>query len=284
MTSGGAPPTSAGAVNPDDAELARESRELLVKIASHSRFAGSEREARARKLCAGMLEQDGLSVAEQPFTFSEFPARWGLTLVAVILAAVALRTIHVYFHHGGALPALGFLLAGLVVVWAISRWLARRGTLRLSWLRSHSANLIARRGTPSVWLVAHLDSKSQTLPMLARIACIVIASLGVVALAGTLLFYWINVFPSGEARPDAYWFSAWAKLVAITAIPLGLCLTGDRSPGAVDNASGVISVLLAARFLRKQPNLGVIITSGEELALAGARAFLESRPDHAIAL
>src|SRR6266542_1577479 len=74
-------------------------------------------------------------------------------------------------------------------------------------------------------LVAHLDSKSQTLPMLARIACIVIASLGVVALAGTLLFYWINAFPSGEARPDAYWFSAWAKLVAITAIPLGLCLT-----------------------------------------------------------
>ena len=55
-----------------------------------------------------------------------------------------------------------------------------------------------------------------------------------------------------------------------------LCLVGDASPGAVDNASGVIAVMLAASLLRARKDLGVILTSGEELGLAGARAYAES--------
>jgi Zn-dependent M28 family amino/carboxypeptidase len=46
----------------------------------------------------------------------------------------------------------------------------------------------------------------------------------------------------------------------------------------------VISVLLAAQALSERRDLGVIITSGEELGLAGARAFVESHPTRAVAL
>src|SRR6266699_1262713 len=99
MISGGAPPPSAGRGFPDDAALATEARELLEKIASDSRFAGSESEARARKLCVTLLESSGCGVSEEPFTFSEFPARWGVPIVALILAASALGTIHVNYNH-----------------------------------------------------------------------------------------------------------------------------------------------------------------------------------------
>jgi Zn-dependent M28 family amino/carboxypeptidase len=52
----------------------------------------------------------------------------------------------------------------------------------------------------------------------------------------------------------------------------------------VDNASGVISVLLAARALSALPDVGVIITSAEELGLAGARAFVDSHSTRDVAL
>ena len=49
-----------------------------------------------------------------------------------------------------------------------------------------------------------------------------------------------------------------------------LCFVRNDSPGAVDNASGVAAVLIASQMTTAQ-NLGVLITSGEELGLAGAR-------------
>jgi Zn-dependent M28 family amino/carboxypeptidase len=54
----------------------------------------------------------------------------------------------------------------------------------------------------------------------------------------------------------------------------------NSSPGAVDNASGVAAVLLAAQALTSVRDLGVLITSGEELGLAGARVWAaQARPD-----
>jgi Zn-dependent M28 family amino/carboxypeptidase len=75
---------------------------------------------------------------------------------------------------------------------------------------------------------------------------------------------------------------AWAA--AISTVPLVLCFTGNKSAGAVDNASGLVSVLLATRSLSAHLELGVIVTSGEELGLAGARAYVESSPQRARAI
>lgn len=150
----------------------------------------------------------------------------------------------------------------------------------MRWMRSRSTNLVAVRGSPSVWLVAHLDSKSQTIPMLVRIASIVFVAVLAVLLMGALVFELVR--PSGNR--DSFAIVVLGEALALALVPLVLCLTRDRSHGAVDNASGVISVILAAGRLRSQANLGVIIMSGEELALAGAHAFTESHADHAIAL
>jgi Zn-dependent M28 family amino/carboxypeptidase len=47
---------------------------------------------------------------------------------------------------------------------------------------------------------------------------------------------------------------------------------GD-SPGAVDNASGIIAVLVAAELAREGLDVGVLITGAEEYGMEGARAW-----------
>jgi Zn-dependent M28 family amino/carboxypeptidase len=71
--------------------------------------------------------------------------------------------------------------------------------------------------------------------------------------------------------------SVWhllAILAVLTALPSMLCFIRNDSNGAVDNASGVAAVLFAAHSESAPRDLGILITSGEELGLAGARAWL----------
>jgi Zn-dependent M28 family amino/carboxypeptidase len=56
-----------------------------------------------------------------------------------------------------------------------------------------------------------------------------------------------------------------------------LSVVGTRSAGAVDNASGVATVLGAAWLIGADDRVGVLITDAEELGLAGARAWTRSR-------
>jgi hypothetical protein len=65
--------------------------------------------------------------------------------------------------------------------------LARDGVLSFPAQRSTSVNLVATRGggTPAVWLMAHLDSKSQPIPILVRALGITV--LGLTWLAGMVV-------------------------------------------------------------------------------------------------
>jgi putative aminopeptidase FrvX len=70
-----------------------------------------------------------------------------------------------------------------------------------------------------------------------------------------------------------------ASIALCAAIPLIVCTVGNNSPGALDNASGVATVLAAAeQIARNDPDacFGVLLTSAEELGLAGARAWTQA--------
>jgi len=70
----------------------------------------------------------------------------------------------------------------------------------------------------------------------------------------------------------------------VAALPSVFCWVREDSPGAVDNASGVVAVLLAVESLRAVRDIGVLITSGEELGLAGARAWAANARPGIVAL
>ncbi len=146
--------------------------------------------------------------------------------------------------------------------------------------RHHSANVVATRdiraessGRPHLYLVAHYDSKSQRIPLVVRVA------LFIVAFSGGLVFIALNLLALVFAGLDAA-IVAFGGAVALAIIPLLFAGAGNDSPGAIDNASGVGTVLHLAECLASRVDvlgkLGVtiLITSAEELALMGAAAYV----------
>jgi Peptidase family M28 len=252
-----------------DAELVSRGRDLVQRIARQPRFAGSEQEAEARRICATELERAGLTCVERPFEYSEWPGRWGIPLTGAVQVAtilIATRTAMIW----GPLAALIVEAILYIALFLVSADIKRRWIRGLPISRATSINLEAKRGNPSVWLVAHLDSKSQTVPMLIRIASAV-----ALAVAAALLALLLVLSMAGVREPALI-----APAIGIAAIAAGapsiLCFVRNDSDGAVDNASGVAAVLLAAQSLATHADVGVLITSGEELGLAGARAWSQA--------
>ena len=130
---------------------------------------------------------------------------------------------------------------------------------------SDAVNLIAVRPRARVttWLAAHYDSKGQAVSMAARLVLagvVVAGSLGalVVRLAG------------GPAL-------VLAVPVALVAAFVALSRISDGSPGAVDNCSGLLTVLATVDALPADAAVGVVFPDAEEHGLVGARALVRER-------
>lgn len=252
--------------------LGVEERELLARIAAMPRPTGGEALRAARAACADRLRRMGYSVRELPFEFSAFPGRYGTPLVgALVMAMVAVA------GHWGARGARVFPFALLVIAGTalalFGRWLARHGVLDSRLMRERGVNLEAIHpgALPRVWLCAHLDTKSQPVPTLVRACGIVLESIGAGA---TLLLAAAAVI--GIQFSFEVWVAA-ALMTLVGSIPVVLSVVGTRSPGALDNASGVVTVLAAAEQLSYMEGIGVLLTDAEELGLAGAHSWASSR-------
>ncbi|MGI8619346.1 MAG: M28 family peptidase [Gemmatimonadaceae bacterium] len=260
--------------------LAGRAKQIIDRLAAEPRAAGSEAEARGRAYCADILRSHGFVVTEEEFTYSAFPGRWAVPLVGLLFFAwFVFVGSRARAHPAGAvgagipflllLPALGYMLARII---PRSRLMGRRAT-----------NLVAVRGDRDpVWLVAHLDSKSQPVPMLVRIGAIIVAS---VAMVVTVAVAMAVGFTEGKYQVGDFFWVLVSVAGAVGSLAMMLSLVGDRSQGAVDNASGVASALLVASELPADHPAGVVITSAEELGLQGARAWVRrnsTRPASAI--
>ena len=250
-----------------DAEAAR--RHLAI-LSAAPRPAGGSAERSAREYCARFLRDAGFSVRDEPFEYSMLPGRYATPLVGAC-SALALAFAAYVGWRGRPGSALG-VLAGVGLPMALgAAWLGTRGILALPWGRARGVNLTAERGEPPVWLVAHLDSKSQPVPIGVRALGITLTVVAWLAAAGLAL---VQLLGGGGA-------AAWPWLGAmgvLASAPVAASTVGSRSPGALDNASGVAAVLLVVAALPRDHSLGVVLTSAEELGLAGARAWVRGRP------
>jgi hypothetical protein len=239
----------------------------LAVLAREPRPAGSAAEARARDYAEQVLDEAGFTVTRERFTYSRFPGSYAtpiggalLTVALVIAAAFGLR--------GAPWLALATVLAGAIALAGFAASMLGDAVLTLPMLRASSENLVATWGSemPPVWLVAHLDSKSQPVPSLLRMAGI---ALLVIALVASLAAATLQL--TGLPSRMAWWISVAAALAG--AIPVMASVVGTRSDGALDNASGVAAVLAAAVAVQPEKKVGVLLPSAEELGLAGARAW-----------
>jgi hypothetical protein len=249
--------------------------EHLAAIAAAPRPAGSAAEATAREYCAAILRSAGLDVRHRAFEYSTFPGRWGTPLAGALAALLFLAAGHLGAHDRPR-DALVLLLSVGAMMGVCGWWLGQRGVLDLPIGRLRGNNLTATRGRPTLWLVAHLDSKSQPISIGVR-AIAIMASIAI----------WIAAVVLSLAQiPERASSWAWIALTiagVIAALPVASSFVGARSPGALDNASGAATVLRTVELLPRDVEIGVLLTSAEELGLAGARAWArEAEPAMAI--
>ncbi len=259
------------------AQLVDRAKALIDELSVTPRFAGSEEETRARTLCRRELERAGFDCQELPFTYSQWLARWAVPMISFALGLLVVAMGRLA-RSGDSLPAAIVVWAMFWAVWANARSTTKAWVLTFPWSTAITVNLEARRENPTLWLVAHLDSKSQTIPMLLRIAgsvSLYVASM-LVGRGGLAVAIWGKI-----AEPALI---VGEPLAIFGALTVGLCFVGNNSPGAVDNASGVAAVLLAAQSPDAPASLGVLITSGEELGLAGALAWARKAPEQLVIL
>ncbi len=126
----------------------------------------------------------------------------------------------------------------------------------------HGVNLIATRSTqppnrPTAWLVAHYDSKGQPIAMALRL-------LGVFSLVLAMIGFFVVPGPA-------------LVFLIIGVLILSQNRVTDDSPGAVDNATALVAVLMTVDQLGAAHHVGVIFPDGEEFGLLGARALVRER-------
>lgn len=235
----------------------------LRALAGRGRPAGSPAEREAMDYCSGVLKASGFSVTEEPFDFSAAIGRWLVPLTGAVLATWQGAAAWL-LAAGGDVRPLGGLGACLALILASAGYLgARHGVLAWPTHRVPSVNLVATRGTPALWVVAHVDSKSQPMPTAVRATTLLVAiGCFLWTIVGTLL---------GEVA------LAVPLVGLVCSAVVSLATVGNDSPGAADNASGVATCLSLAERLSPATPLGIVLTSGEELGLAGARAWVRGR-------
>jgi Zn-dependent M28 family amino/carboxypeptidase len=106
--------------------------------------------------------------------------------------------------------------------------------------------------------------------MIVRVTSTVLFAVLSVCVAASIVA--IKLLPGANpATESAATILSW--LAVVTALPIIFCFITNRSNGALDNASGVTAILLSLDQIDQSKNIGVVITSREELGLAGARSF-----------
>jgi hypothetical protein len=232
------------------------------------RMTGSAGAQRTRELVAARLEGLGFAVQRRAFGFSVLPGRFGLSIAGGIVVAGSAGGALLLLRErplaaGVCLAAAVTLLVTIAVLWPAA-------IRRAPWLRREGVNLLAHApgGVPRWILVAHLDTKSQFVPLLLRAPAVAVAMLSLATLLGASV---LGGAPAGMAlAAGAAGVAAGAVLVASWA--------GDASPGALDNASGVATLLGVAAQEAGATDVGFLVTDAEELGLAGARAAADWLP------
>jgi len=241
------------------------------------RYPGTEGDTGAIAWLEKRIEALGLETSLQWFSYDLGPAQGALRNVLVVSAGlVAAAGIAIPRSPITGLVLLVAAVLPSIVFLAWAPWLEklyrRQGSTR-------TANVIGRRGVDrprmTLLLMAHHDSKSQSLTFPFRMGLTLAALIGTLILLVLALVAWFS--------PDSPQ-SSWAAPVvgtasALAALTLSTMTSGNLSPGGVDNA-GSVAIMLAVAGRLNQDLAGdiellVLSTGAEEDHMVGAMRWLD---------
>jgi len=256
-----------------------------AKKLSFPRATGSQGEKHAVDYIAGFFKKLGLEVEIQNFAFSYLPSRLFLRLMMLLQIGILLAAAEMVDKS----PILAILLILLLLVLLVkaSRWGRLQEHLYNIKKSGCSQNIIAKNKAKDAEItlvfLAHYDTKSQTIPVLLRFL------LYCIGFFGALLFGLLIVILA-IAELNGVKNVGWILIIRQSLLPLGITIafillllqfnfSGNKSPGAQDNASGVGVLLELARSLSEytpeKANLFFVATGAEEDGLVGAMRYIQ---------
>jgi hypothetical protein len=245
------------------------------------RYPGTEGDDRAIGWVEGRLRKIGLTTSLEYFTYDIGPAQRALRAVmvasAVLVAAAGVITPRSAFA-GLALLVTALVPSAIFLAW--SPWLEK---LYRRDGKTRTANVIGGRGVAqprmTLMLMAHHDSKSQSLSFPFRMGFTITAIIGTVGLATLALIAVV----SGRLPGPAWTAPAVGGATSLAAFALATMKSGNRSPGGVDNAGSVAIILAVAerlsQHLADDIELLVLSTGAEEDHMVGAMRWLDAHVD-----
>jgi hypothetical protein len=231
------------------------------------RLTGSRGALEVADVVRARLTRFGYQIQDYPFTFSTWPGRFAVSAAGLLfLIGTVGAALLINLRHPGV--GLVVLLLTLVLAGGIAA-LSAPLTDMLPFGKVTATNMLAARagGTPRYIFMAHLDSKSQPVPLAFRGPAIMLAILAWIAFVAYALLALLDpVWLRGDIT------SVLAVLAGAAGLLLVFCWSGNRSPGALDNASGLATILALAEAERDRDDVAFLITDAEELGLVGARS------------
>jgi hypothetical protein len=242
-----------------------------LRAIAKPRLTGTPGAASVSQTIRSRFQRLGYDVRDDVFMFSPWPGRFAITAVGVLYAvAIFLAAAFLYANHPFGAIALLLVLGTLV---AFAAAFSVPAIDRLPWGRREGTNLFATvRGVrPRFIVMAHRDTKSQPVPLAFRGPAIVVAFICWLVLFVAACFHTVRPLPGAMIL-------ALGTLAVTAGVVLIFCWVDNRSPGALDNASGVVAALGVAARERDAGDVAFLITDAEELGLAGARAAARQLP------
>jgi hypothetical protein len=243
----------------------------VLREVAKPRLTGSHGAEEVGGTIRACFEALGYQVEERSFRFNPWPGRFGITVVGV-LYLIGVMAAAGFLYADRPFGSIATLLV-LLVAASLTGLFIRPIIDSVRWGSREGVNMLVQREgrRPRYLVMAHRDSKSQPLPLAFRGPAIVLGVLVWLALLVAALAHTARPLPGALIL-------LLGALAAIAGIGLILCWVDNGSPGALDNASGVVAALGIAARERDAGDVGFLITDAEELGLAGARAVAPHLP------
>ncbi|MFX1339458.1 MAG: M28 family metallopeptidase [Promethearchaeota archaeon] len=284
-----------------------------VKSFSFPRLAGTEGEQKAVEKTINTFKEIGFNdnqIESEPFEFSDF---YSTTLVKLIMmVSLTFLLILVLFIYINPFIAFGLIFGMGLMVFFILRGLKHPETPGF-WGKYYGTNLKAtnvfvkvpaqslpEKDAGNILLSAHIDSKSQTFKTIWRILAyriwlnggvllgVIYISLAVFQLLRIFNPFFLEQIPYIEITYLLLNLSLWILtcLVSFSNLLLMFLNTHNKSPGALDNASGMAIVFELSSYFKEHKlnnyNLWFCQFSAEELGTMGSRIFVNNHEHHFI--
>ena len=241
--------------------------ELFSRL-SVRRLPGSAALADVEAVIAERLIDMGYAVSRTRFWASD------RSLVAASVGGAGLGWIAILISPFLTLDVTGWPVTltgfGAIALTGLVAFGIYQGELRIGVREVTAENICAVRSEePRIWLVAHSDSKAQRFSLAGRVVAVVSLSVGTIWIVTALCVRPFTLLPWWLVLPGAV-----AAMIGGGALSKGTAT--NESPGAVDNATGMVAAMYAAQQLVARSDVGVLITGAEEYGMVGAQVWSAS--------